>query len=121
ARSSKSRFNRALTDLQRGLWILPIGIAEAGSWRYAFIYELFDRWFPDVSEQARGFSLRQARAELVKNYLLSLGVSESREIAKLFRWETENSIQALEDLETAGDALHLSDDRWAIKDIIRGK
>ena len=121
ARSSKSRFNRALTDLQRGLWILPIGIAEAGSWRYAFIYELFDRWFPDVSEQARGISLRQARAELVKCYLRSVGVSESREIAKLFRWETDNTFQALADLETAGDALCLSDDRWAITAIVQGK
>ncbi len=121
ARSSKSRFNRALTDLQRGLWILPIGIAEAGSWRYAFIYELFDRWFPNVSEQARGISLRQARAELVKCYLRSLGVSESREIAKLFRWEADNTLQALEDLKSAGDALLLNDGRWAIKAIGQGK
>lgn len=117
AQSSKSRFNRALTDLQRGLWILPIGVAEAGSWRYAFIYELFDRWFSDVPEQARGISLRQARAELARCYLRSLGVSESREIAKLFRWETKTTLQALEDLETAGDALLLSGGRWAIKTI----
>ena len=120
ARSSKSRFNRALTDLQRGLWILPIGVADAGSWRYAFIYELFDRWFPDVSEQARGISLRQARAEIVKCYLRSLGVSESREIAKLFRWETNSTLQALDDLETAGDALLLSDGRWASRAIVQG-
>lgn len=121
ARISKSRFNRALTDLQRGLWILPIGVAEAGSWRYAFIYALFDRWFPDVSEQARGISLRQARAELAKCYLQSLGVSESREIAKLFRWEADNTLQALEDLKSAGDALLLDDDRWATKAIVQGK
>jgi uncharacterized protein YcaQ len=96
-----------------------MGIAEAGSWRYAFIYELFDRWFPEVSEQAREISLRQARAELTKCYLLSLGVSRSREIAKLFHWEADNTIQALEDLENAGDALPLNDDRWAIKAIVR--
>ena len=121
ARSSKSRFNRALTDLQRGLWILPIGVADAGSWHYAFIYELFDRWFPDVSEQARGISLRQARAELVKCYLRSLGVSESREIGKLFQWEPNSTLQALDDLETAGDALLLNDDRWASRAIVQGK
>jgi uncharacterized protein YcaQ len=121
AQSSKSRFNRALTDLQRGLWILPIGIAEAGSWRYAFIYELFDRWFPGVPEQARGISLRQARAELARYYLRSLGVSESREITKLFRWETKTTLQALEDLETEGDAQLLSGNRWAISAIVQGK
>jgi len=119
ARSSKSRFNRALTHLQRGLWILPIGVAEAGSWRYAFIYELFDRWFPDIHELARGISLRQARAELAKCYLRSLGVSDSREIAKLFRWETDNTLQALQDLENTGDAQLIGDDRWAIRAIVQ--
>jgi len=40
AESSKARFEKALTDLQKGLKILPVGVAEAGAWRYAFVYEL---------------------------------------------------------------------------------
>ena len=121
ARSSKSRFNRALTDLQRGLWILPIGIAEAGSWRYAFIYELFDRWFPDIPGRARGITLRQARMEIVKCYLRSVGVSETREIKKVFQWKAEYTVQALGDSESAGDVQLMNDGRWAIKTIVQGK
>jgi hypothetical protein len=37
--ANKSRFDKALTDLQTGLKVLPIGIAPVGAWRYAFIYE----------------------------------------------------------------------------------
>jgi len=41
--AAKARFDHALVELQRGLWVVPIGVAEAGAWRYAFIYELLDR------------------------------------------------------------------------------
>ena len=119
AQNSKSRFNRALTDLQRGLWILPIGIAEAGSWRYAFIYELFDRWFPDVPRQAPGISLRQARKELAKCYLQSVGISKSNEIAKLFRWDQEKTRQALDELETVGEVQFIGEEQWAIKTLVQ--
>ena len=38
AESAKSRFDRALVELQVRLKVLPIGVAEAGAWNYAFIY-----------------------------------------------------------------------------------
>ncbi len=34
-----SPFDRALTEAQRRLRIMPIGIAAAGTWRYAFVYD----------------------------------------------------------------------------------
>jgi hypothetical protein len=112
AQSAKARFDKALTDLQRGLWILPIGVAEAGAWRYAFIYELFDRWFPEVAEQARGITLTEARAFLAIRYLDSVGASQPKDIAKLFRWPTKHVMDSLTKLEGAGDARPLEDGRW---------
>nr|WP_290666280.1 hypothetical protein [Ardenticatena sp.] len=44
-------FDRALTEAQRRLRIMPIGIAAAGAWRYAFVSDL-----PHLPEQARLFT-----------------------------------------------------------------
>jgi uncharacterized protein YcaQ len=112
AQSAKARFDKALTDLQRGLWVLPIGIAEAGAWRYAFIYELFDRWFPEVVQRAHGITQADARVFLARCYLDSVGAAQSKDIAKLFRWPTKHVMDSLTKLEGAGDALPLEDGRW---------
>lgn len=112
ARSSKSRFNKALVDLQRGLWVLPIGVAHAGSWRYAFTYELLDRWLPEISRRARGIKMLEARAHLAKLYLDSVGASTPRLIGRLFGWQTKEITSALSRLEEAGCAAALSDGRW---------
>ena len=50
--ANKPRFEKALTELQIGLKVLPVGIAETGAWRYAFIYEVLPRWLPDVPGRA---------------------------------------------------------------------
>jgi len=113
ASTSKARFLRALTELQRGLWVLPIGIAQAGSWRYAFIYELFDRWFPEIYKRARGIHRQEARSHLLKSYINSVGALLVKDVRKLFSWREEEIIVTLSQLEDRGDALHLDDDRWA--------
>lgn len=53
SRESESRFNRALEMLQADFKILPVGVAQAGAWKYAFIYDLVQRFYPDLPEQAR--------------------------------------------------------------------
>ncbi len=113
--SSKSRFERALTELQRGLWILPIGVADAGSWHYAFIYELFDRWFPKTVEVAISIDRGQAAAHLAGRYLDSVGAAEPRQLVKLFQWKKDDVFAALESLEHEGRAIGLGDGRWATK------
>jgi len=112
ARSSKSRFNKALVDLQRGLWVLPVGVAHAGSWRYAFTYELLDRWLPEISQRARGITMLEARAHLTGLYLDSVGASTPRLIGRLFGWQPKEITSALSRLEEAGCAAALSDGRW---------
>lgn len=84
ANSAKSRFGRALVELQVGLKVLPIGVAEAGAWRYAFLYELLPRWFPDVPEQARQIGRAEARRALVLRYLDNVVAADRKMIGKVF-------------------------------------
>jgi hypothetical protein len=113
ASQSKSRFNKALTDLQRGLWVVPIGIAKAGAWRYAFIYELFDRWFTNVATQARPITLTAARTELARRYLDSVGASTAKDIGRLFHWRLKETRTALHKLADENLVLTYEEDRWA--------
>ena len=62
---SDSPFNRALDNLQFTFRILPIGVAEAGAWNYAFIYDLVPRHYPDLIEQAHPISEWEARRALI--------------------------------------------------------
>lgn len=119
ASTSKARFLRALTELQRGLWVLPIGVARAGSWRYAFIYELFDRWFPEISKRARGIPAKEARSHLLSSYINSVGALRVRDVRKLFGWREEEVLQALSQLEDSEEALHLDDGRWATTKLVQ--
>ena len=111
--SSKSRFERALTALQRGLWILPIGVASAGAWRYAFIYELFDRWFPQIVSEARAIKRREAFKRLAGAYLDSVGAAQAQALVRLFKWSSMDVQRAMQDLEEEGSALATSDGQWA--------
>jgi hypothetical protein len=104
SRDSNSRFERALTDLQTGLRILPVGVAKAGAWRYAFIYELTDRYFPDLPAQARAVTRTQARQHLLDLYLCSLGGATEAQAAALFRWKAPEVHQAFQALAAAGRA-----------------
>lgn len=113
--SAKARFERALTALQRGLWILPVGIARAGAWRYAFIYELFDRWFPQVVSQARLITRREAFWRLTAAYLESVGAARPDAIARVFQWEKKRVKGALHDLEARDLARATTEGAWVTR------
>jgi hypothetical protein len=84
--AKESEFNKALELLQADFKILPIGVAEAGAWKYAFIYEIVPRHYPDLPEQARHIGEGEARAKLMELYFNSVGASTEGEAAKLFGW-----------------------------------
>jgi Winged helix DNA-binding domain len=84
--AKESVFNRALEDLQMDFKIMPVGIAEAGAWKYAFRYEITARHMPELPEQARPIGEAQARRRLVELYLASVGATQTREVVKLFGW-----------------------------------
>ena len=86
AQSAKSRFDRTLVELQVGLKVLPVGVAEAGAWRYAFLYELLPRWFPDVPVRARGIGREEARRHLLSRYLHNVIAATPAQVARLFGW-----------------------------------
>ena len=101
ADSAKSRFERALVELQVGLKVLPVGVARAGAWRYAFIYEIVPRHFPELPEQARQIRRSEARRVLVLRYLDNVVAAEQKMIGRIFhvlRWtsaELEHTIATL--------------------------
>jgi len=101
AQSAKSRFDRALVELQVGLKVLPVGVAEAGAWNYAFIYEIVQRHFPELPERARQVSRAQARHTLVSRYLDNVVAADRKMISQVFhvlKWtptELDRTISAL--------------------------
>ncbi len=99
---SNTRFERALVELQRGLRIMPVGVAQAGRWNYAFIYELVDRWLPQVVQQARAIGRSEARAHLLDLYLKSVGAATEAQIAQLFHWRKDDIAKACAALARAG-------------------
>ncbi|MDO9300094.1 MAG: crosslink repair DNA glycosylase YcaQ family protein [Anaerolineales bacterium] len=84
-----SEFNKALEQLQRDFKILPVGVAQAGAWKYSHIYEIVSRHFPDLSEQARTITESQARAKILELYFSSVGAAQLKDVIKLFGWSNE--------------------------------
>lgn len=84
-----SEFNKALEQLQRDFKILPVGVAQAGAWKYSHIYEIVTRHYPELSEQARVIRESQARAKLLEMYFTMVGAAQLRDVNKLFGWENE--------------------------------
>jgi len=102
SRASDYRFNRALTVLQADFKILPIGVAKAGAWNYAFIYDLTARHLPDLPEKARFIQENHARKKLIKLYFASVGAAQLGDVIKLFGWRRPVVERALMDLVNEG-------------------
>ena len=100
--AKESVFNRALEDLQKDFKIMPIGVAEAGAWKYAFRYEITARHMPELPEQARLIGEAQARRKLVEAYLESIGAAQPRDLARLFGWPPELAQRTVAGLEQEG-------------------
>jgi len=102
AETSKPRFEKALTELQTGLKVLPIGIAPAGAWRYAFIYEILPRWLPDIPDRARSISRTEARRLILDQYLHNVIASPLASVARLFGWKLDDTQQIAAGLAAQG-------------------
>lgn len=96
--SATSRFNRGLDTLQMEFKILPVGISEAGRWRYAFMYDIVTRHYPDLLERAGKISEHQAREQILTSYLYSVGAIDVKQAARLLGWKAavcQNTAQKL--------------------------
>jgi hypothetical protein len=125
SKASDSAFNRALEVLQADFKILPVGVAEAGAWRYAFIYDLTVRHLPELPEKARAIGEAQARQKLLELYFASVGAAQLRDVARLFGWGSEVTLRALKRLLSGGQVTGgaLREDRagewYALSSLIR--
>jgi hypothetical protein len=102
---STSRFNKALDILQNEFKILPVRVAQAGAWKYAFVYELTHRFFPDLIEEARPIGEWDARRYLAMCYLNSVGAIQERDLVKLFGWRSMDAQRTLASLQKEGKVL----------------
>lgn len=102
ANAKESEFNRALEQLQADFKILPIGIAEAGAWHYAFIYEIVPRHYAELPDQARKIGEGEARRKLVELYFRSVGAAQRRDVLKLFGWKPDLTDRTLGALREQG-------------------
>jgi hypothetical protein len=102
SKQSDTEFNRALEVLQADFKILPVGVAEAGAWKYSFIYEIVAHHYPDLSEKARDIGEAQAREKLAALYFRSVGAAQVREVSKLFGWGPEITHRVVKRLLDSG-------------------
>ena len=103
-KASDSPFNRALETLQADFKILPVGIAQAGAWKYAFVYECVHRHYPNLLEEARPIRQAEARQHLIELYLRSVGAARVRDITLLFGWPATEIAHAVDALVQTGAA-----------------
>ncbi len=89
ANAKESEFNKALEILQADFKILPVGVAEAGAWKYSFIYEIVPRHYPELPGQARRIGEGEAREKLLELYFESVGAAREGDAVKLFGWKRE--------------------------------
>jgi hypothetical protein len=95
AGAKESEWNRALEDLQMDFKVLPVSVAEAGAWRYAFNYDIVSRHYPDLPQKARRISESDARQRLLELYFESVGAAQARDVTRLFKWPSEIGKRAL--------------------------
>ena len=98
ANAKESEFNKALELLQADFKILPVGVAQAGAWKYSFIYEIVPRHFPSLPEQARKIGEGEARMKLAELYFRSVGAAQEGDAAKLFGWKKELVMRTISSL-----------------------
>ena len=124
--ANDTRFNRALDDLQLEFKAVPVGISDAGSWHYAFIYDLTHRHIPELIYQSRGISELEGRAKLVELYLRSVGAAQEQDVARLFGWEKQKLDKAMQVLcedgliQTGLELDRLGGNWLALSEILQG-
>jgi len=96
--AKESEFNKALEMLQSDFKILPVGVAQAGAWKYSFIYEIVTRHYSDLPEHARKIGEREARAKLVELYFESVGARQESDVNKLFGWKKDLTARTITSL-----------------------
>jgi Winged helix DNA-binding domain len=93
-------FERAMAELQQGLWIVKTEERYEPSFSYR--WDLLERWLPDAVAEGRGLSRAVALDGLVGRYLAGAVYSTPTRMARLFGLEPAETAQAVARLARAG-------------------
>ena len=102
--SLKGKFDKALTELQVALKVMPTGVTEAGAWRYAFIYDITSRWLPAETARAQTLSRGDARAAILARHLRNVVFATPKELTRIFGWTARETASTIQQLVAGGQA-----------------
>ena len=96
-------FDRAIAELQRGLWIVKV--EEIYDPDFCYRWDLLDNWLPGPIEAALRLGRGEALARLVATYLRGAAAAQDRFLAGLFGVTRDEAAGALQVLAAAGQVL----------------
>jgi hypothetical protein len=95
-----AEFDRAMAELQRGLWIVKV--EEVYDPDFYYRWDLLDNWLPGPLVAGRDLSREEAARRLLAAYLKSAAAAQTRFLAGLFGLSAQEVGVALDSLEAAG-------------------
>ena len=95
-----AEFDRAMAELQRGLWIVKV--EEVYDPDFYYRWDLLDNWLPGPLLAARDLGREEAARRLLAAYLKSAAAAQTRFLAGLFGLGLGEVEVALHSLEAAG-------------------
>src|SRR5207247_5304373 len=95
-------FERAMAELQQGLWIVKTEERYEPSFSYR--WDLLERWLPDAVDEGRGLGRAAALDRLLGRYLSAAVYATPPRLARLFSLAPAEVSAALSRLEAAGRA-----------------
>jgi DNA glycosylase AlkZ-like len=98
-----AQFDRAMAELQRGLWVVKV--EEVYDPDFYYRWDLLDNWLPDPIEAGRRLGRGEALGRLVATYLRGAGASQDRFLAGLFGVTRDDAAGALQVLAATGQVL----------------
>jgi hypothetical protein len=101
-KANAGRFDRALAELQMDFRITKVAISDANRWGYCYVYDLLPRHFPEAEEAARAITGSQAREVILLRYLRTVVASTTREVRRLFGWQSGDVDRLVERLADEG-------------------
>jgi hypothetical protein len=84
SKDGNARYHRALDELQRRLFVMPVGATNEGNNWPSQIFELVARWFPGEAALARKLDVSEARRALLTRYLKTVVGARRSDIGRLF-------------------------------------
>ncbi len=109
--SAKYKFDKTVTELQAGLKILPVGVAAAGAWHYAFIYDIVARYYPDLPALAQTISRKAGQQALIARHLDNVVTASRAEVSRtldVLSWSTGEFGQAVSAMIERGQIREVS-------------